>query len=49
MTTRTGLAPQAEKLPLILATVAVVAVVGSLWAAGVFSPAKQCQAPYVCQ
>jgi cytochrome c oxidase assembly factor CtaG/putative copper export protein len=27
MTTRTGLAPQAEKLPLILATVAVVAVV----------------------
>jgi tetratricopeptide (TPR) repeat protein len=33
----------------VVGGVAVVAVVGSLWAAGVFSPAKQCQAPYVCQ
>jgi tetratricopeptide (TPR) repeat protein len=33
----------------VVGGVAVVAVVGSLWATGVFSPAKQCQAPYVCQ
>jgi len=33
----------------VVGGVAAVAVVGGLWAAGVFKPASQCKAPYVCQ